>query len=1256
MSNNEPIYSKQNLSKDDNEKYGTYNQNIDIIIENDRLHHNIIEFGKNTSSSSIKVLNSQLEYIPSLLNNKRVLNHKYNEIKSDLILSKTNSKRSINEYIVFSKINSDSKSIKTFEVNSLSNNNNNHIKTVYNTRFCDLYYLSNSFYFKKERNETLEINDDQNDNEFNSLFFKNYKNIEKTRKENKNINNISNISSCQKLETCANEITYEYVDSVDFHNNQNIYFDENRYYDSIPYVGLINNKNTCYVNSIVQTLFFTIPFKNSILINDIYDLEQDNDKNTVYQIKVLFIKLMISSCSESTKNLLKSLDIDKEFLNHQQDIQEFYNIILRKIHENEYDNYLYSYFKGKVETSIKCLKCLNTSCKTTDFIDIQLPLNNGNEHNDHKNIEKKISLKDKDSFFQEKSKNSYNIEYTNPSKISDLLHSFEKYDILKDENSYYCNHCQRKVSESQKNTKIIEYPNILVLHLNRIIYDNSYRIKVKNPILIEDYILTNRNVYKLYSVIVHIGNSDSGHYVSFLYSFDYHLWYKFNDEKISLSVFSEVLESSLNNAYMLFYQKVEIEQFNSFDKYNGLTCGIYQKFSDIQLNKISNPFKESLIKFITDRNDDIEKEKRKDISDNKLELDKKIFTILKEYDSFDESRYKNLEKFSKNKLRTLFPKRFIENNLHFITGILCNTIKMNFVSVFINVKSKKYEINNMITSTYQKNSCLFNFILQSYSKINHSINNSSNIFINNESKFHIYKYDNRTGIIFDEKIIEQEKFIDKTSTYELNILEYFMDSYFFVIFESKNLPLSNICNENFETLISKNELLEKKSNLKDIRIFVKIEILEKDNQLNFIDENIENNLSKDKSIIKINSNNRIQNDFVIVKFNVESYIKELFSFLENLSQTTNQKFNSEKLYLMNLKLILEAFTIENSIEYDFLIAKNNLQKIILEIEESLNLSCNAYENKDFQVKENCKNKIYLSKVSYDFNNNIIDEELLDFFLNCKEINRKETKCIFERNIELIKNKISHHSCLKLIKRVSDDTEVEIFFENQTYKYFICNSYANKTSVFNFAYEKIFSQEFFKYNEDMINYNYFVFINDFTLIPDLFIILESLIKNLKNSNKKYSNFENLYNKLKITIKKVRKINKELCFQQYKKTNDKNNAIDSKSTDLNRNIVNKYQILISEYNKKINKSELISFSSHDDLLSTINELYSVNSNNIKSDMALNDNSNNFILFRFTNDYKIKVLYDYNQLIQYINETESGNKQKVIYYSTDLENIIT
>jgi len=59
------------------------------------------------------------------------------------------------------------------------------------------------------------------------------------------------------------------------------------------YVGLVNQAMTCYLNSLIQTLYMTPEFRNAI-----YKFHFDSDKgvkNIPYQLQRLFLLLQVSN-------------------------------------------------------------------------------------------------------------------------------------------------------------------------------------------------------------------------------------------------------------------------------------------------------------------------------------------------------------------------------------------------------------------------------------------------------------------------------------------------------------------------------------------------------------------------------------------------------------------------------------------------------------------------------------------------------------------------------------------------------------------------------------------------------------------------------------------------------------------------------------------------------------------------------------------------------------------------------------------------
>lgn len=65
--------------------------------------------------------------------------------------------------------------------------------------------------------------------------------------------------------------------------------------ETIPYVGLVNQAMTCYLNSLLQALYMTPEFRNA-LYNWVFD-GCDSGKSIPYQLQTLFLNLQVRNYS-----------------------------------------------------------------------------------------------------------------------------------------------------------------------------------------------------------------------------------------------------------------------------------------------------------------------------------------------------------------------------------------------------------------------------------------------------------------------------------------------------------------------------------------------------------------------------------------------------------------------------------------------------------------------------------------------------------------------------------------------------------------------------------------------------------------------------------------------------------------------------------------------------------------------------------------------------------------------------------------------
>ena len=351
-------------------------------------------------------------------------------------------------------------------------------------------------------------------------------------------------------------------ESSEFNNiNRNNLPDEikKRIKKTTPYRGIKNLAALCYIGSIMQQFFFISKFRYIILsINDnrpidsSYDLTDDD--NILHQTQKLFTNMLFSSFGDIIpKNFIFSLKFFGERINPRQmlDSSEFYlnycDMIQTSIENTKYKNLMEDIFYGKTKEKKICGGCNNETYKEDEF--------------------KNISLEVKD--------------------MKDIYESLDKYMSEEIIDDYKCDKCNNKV-KLKKYTYISSLPNILVIHLKRIIFNNKgeqdkitskfdfpfdnlnlkkyYSFSEKNKNLDEDYF-----IYNLKGINIHKGTAEGGHYISLIKT-ENDKWYLFDDSSVSeydINKFEEEFNKKEKNssAYILFYEsKKEKKMITPFDK------------------------------------------------------------------------------------------------------------------------------------------------------------------------------------------------------------------------------------------------------------------------------------------------------------------------------------------------------------------------------------------------------------------------------------------------------------------------------------------------------------------------------------------------------------------------------------------------------------------------------------------------------------------------------------------------------------------
>ncbi|KAK4148186.1 uncharacterized protein C8A04DRAFT_33677 [Dichotomopilus funicola] len=326
---------------------------------------------------------------------------------------------------------------------------------------------------------------------------------------------------------CANISAYVRVvedeTGVLWHNFNN--------YDSkkeTGYVGLKNQGATCYLNSLLQSLYFTNAFRKAIY--RIPTEEEESMNNSAYTLQRLFYQLQTSPAAVGTAELTKSFGWETRHIFEQQDVQELSRKLMERMEEKmkgtEFEKALPQMFSGKIKTYISCINVPYESSRIEDFWDVQLNVS-GNEN---------------------------------------LLDSFQDYiqvEKLDGENQYFAGD-QYKLQDANKGVIFQGFPDVLHLQLKRFEYDiqRDAMMKINDryefPEEFDASLYLDKEAdrseswdYQLHGVLVHSGDLNAGHYYAFIKPNKEGWWYKYDDDKVTKATKREVLEENFGGPIKL---------------------------------------------------------------------------------------------------------------------------------------------------------------------------------------------------------------------------------------------------------------------------------------------------------------------------------------------------------------------------------------------------------------------------------------------------------------------------------------------------------------------------------------------------------------------------------------------------------------------------------------------------------------------------------------------------------------------------------
>lgn len=286
------------------------------------------------------------------------------------------------------------------------------------------------------------------------------------------------------------------------------------------YVGFKNQGATCYLNSLLQSYFFTKYFRKLV-----YEIPTDNESpnNSVpLALQKAFYQLQVSKDPLDTLELTRSFGWDSGDAFTQHDVQELNRILMDRL-ENKMKNTpvegeLNEIFVGKMKSFIKCINIEYESSRVEDFWDLQLNVKN----------------------------------------MKNLTESFESYtelELMNGENQYAAQ--DYGLQDAEKGV-IFEYlPPVLHLQLKRFEYDFNYdqlikindRYEFPESIDLSKFLDKHSRqeqpvVYNLHGVLVHAGDISTGHYYTLIKPDTDDRWFRFDDERVWRVTKNQVFEEN----------------------------------------------------------------------------------------------------------------------------------------------------------------------------------------------------------------------------------------------------------------------------------------------------------------------------------------------------------------------------------------------------------------------------------------------------------------------------------------------------------------------------------------------------------------------------------------------------------------------------------------------------------------------------------------------------------------------------------------
>lgn len=331
------------------------------------------------------------------------------------------------------------------------------------------------------------------------------------------------------------------------------------------YFGFENFGNTCYMNSVVQALYFCPAFRETVLAYDRHG-KPESLLTALYDLFDSIAHHKKRSGTMRPKPFYNQLKKSNELFNStmQQDAQEFLSYLLNTLSDiiakEEKDKrdaaaggaqkpapgkkdeppptFIQNLFEGRLTNETRCMCCETVTDRDEAFINLQ-------------------------------------IEIAQNSSVSSCLRSFSKVERLVGDSKFACDECC-SYQEAEKRMRIKKLPNVLSIQLKRFTYvERLQRLTKLSHRVVFPFELRLFNttedaesadqIYDLQGAVIHIGSQlTRGHYIALVKSEG--VWLLLDDalvQPVDESVVSEFFgktdaqqnaSKGSDTAYILFYQ------------------------------------------------------------------------------------------------------------------------------------------------------------------------------------------------------------------------------------------------------------------------------------------------------------------------------------------------------------------------------------------------------------------------------------------------------------------------------------------------------------------------------------------------------------------------------------------------------------------------------------------------------------------------------------------------------------------------------